>query len=166
MVDSSTPPLKSPGVQGLLRNPAQLLAFGFGSGLSPWAPGTAGTLVAVALFLPLRELSLIYFTVFIVVTALFGIWICDIASKQLNTHDHPGIVWDEFVGYWITMWALPTDWVWIVAGFIMFRLFDILKPWPISVLDRRVGGGFGIMVDDMLAGVLACFTLHVVLYLL
>ena len=164
MVDSATESTPSPGLSGLLRSPAQFLAFGFGSGLSPWAPGTAGTLVAVALFLPLRELSLLHFSLFIVVTAALGIWICDAASKQLNTHDHPGIVWDEFVGYWITMWALPADGVWIVAGFIAFRFFDILKPWPISVLDRRVGGGLGIMIDDMLAGVLACLSLHAVLY--
>jgi phosphatidylglycerophosphatase A len=78
-------------------------------------------------------------------------------------HDHGGIVWDEFVGYWITMWAVPVDWVWIIAGFVVFRVFDIIKPWPISVLDKKVGGGFGIMVDDIVAGVMACVTLHIAL---
>ena len=138
----------------------QFLAFGFGSGLSPWAPGTAGTLVAVPLFLLVADWSLPMFTAFIVVTALLGIWFCDAASRELGVHDHPGIVWDEFVGYWITMWALPVTWTWIVAGFVVFRIFDILKPWPIGPLDKKVKGGFGIMIDDIVAGVLACATLH------
>ena len=97
------------------------------------------------------------------VTALLGIWICGAASRQLGVHDHGGIVWDEFVGYWITMWAVPVDWVWILAGFLVFRVFDIVKPWPIRALDRKVKGGFGIMVDDIVAGVMACITLHLAL---
>tara|TARA_R110002072_G_scaffold93548_4_gene207280 strand:- start:2935 stop:3435 length:501 start_codon:yes stop_codon:yes gene_type:complete len=149
----------------LLRNPVQFLAFGFGSGLSPWAPGTAGTLVAVPLYLLISSWSLLQYTGFIVLTALLGVWICGVASRQLKVHDHPGIVWDEFVGFWITMWAVPADWVWIVAGFLAFRVFDIVKPWPVSVLDRKVGGGFGIMIDDVLAGVMACLTLHIALWL-
>jgi len=149
----------------LLRNPVQFLAFGFGSGLSPWGPGTAGTLVAVPLYLLVAHWSLAQYTGFIVLTALLGVWICGVASRQLQVHDHPGIVWDEFVGYWITMWAVPVDWVWIVAGFVVFRVYDIVKPWPVSVLDRKVGGGFGIMIDDVLAGVMACLTLHIALWL-
>jgi phosphatidylglycerophosphatase A len=149
----------------LLRNPVQFLAFGFGSGLSPWAPGTAGTLVAVPLYLLISSWSLLQYTGFIVLTALLGVWICGVASRQLKVHDHPGLVWDEFVGFWITMWAVPADWVWIVAGFLAFRVFDIVKPWPVSVLDRKVGGGFGIMIDDVLAGVMACLTLHIALWL-
>jgi len=145
------------------RSPVQFLAFGFGSGLSPKAPGTAGTLVAVPLYLLVSGLNLPAYSLFIVVTALLGIWICDVASRQLGVHDHPGIVWDEFVGYWITMWAVPLDWVWILAGFVVFRLYDIAKPWPVSVLDRKVGGGLGIMIDDVLAGVMACLTLHIAL---
>ena len=81
-------------------------------------------------------------------------------------HDHPGIVWDEFVGYWITLWALPPTWTWIIAGFVVFRVFDIAKPWPISLLDRKVGGGFGIMIDDIVAGILACGVLHLARYLI
>jgi phosphatidylglycerophosphatase A len=143
-------------------SPMQFLAFGFGSGLSPWAPGTAGTLVAVPLFLLVADWSLPMYSAFIVVTALLGIWFCDAASRELGVHDHPGIVWDEFVGYWITLWALPATWTWIIAGFVMFRIFDILKPWPIGPLDKKVKGGFGIMIDDIVAGVLACATLHLV----
>ena len=154
-----------PEAPDLLRNPMQFLAFGFGSGLSPKAPGTAGTLVAIPIYLLIADLSLLHYTLFIAVTSLLGIWICGVASRQLNVHDHPGIVWDEFVGYWITMWAVPADWTWIIAGFVAFRVFDIVKPWPISVLDRRVDGGLGIMVDDMLAGVMACITLHIAMWL-
>jgi phosphatidylglycerophosphatase A len=140
--------------------PVQFFAFGFGSGLSPWAPGTAGTLLAIPLYLLVSTWSLPVYTLFILITFVLGIWICDVASRQLGVHDHSGIVWDEFVGYWITMWALPVSWQWIVAGFVMFRIFDILKPWPISWLDKKVGGGFGIMIDDIVAGILACAVLH------
>ena len=146
--------------------PMQFLAFGFGSGLSPWAPGTAGTLVAVPLYLLVAHWSLPLYSGFILLTAVLGIWFCDAASRELGVHDHPGIVWDEFVGFWITLWALPPDWTWIVAGFLLFRLFDIVKPWPISVLDKRVKGGFGIMIDDIVAGLLACGTLHLLRFLL
>ena len=162
MASTTDNPPESPD---LLRNPMQFLAFGFGSGLSPKAPGTAGTLVAIPIYLVIADLSLLHYTLFIAVTSLLGIWICGVASRQLNVHDHPGIVWDEFVGYWITMWAVPADWTWIIAGFVAFRVFDIVKPWPISVLDRRVGGGLGIMVDDMLAGVMACITVHIAMWL-
>jgi phosphatidylglycerophosphatase A len=154
------PPAPRPAPD-LLRHPAQFVAFGFGSGLSPRAPGTAGTLVAIPLYLLFAEWSLLQYTVLILVSAVLGVWICGAASRQLQVHDHPGIVWDEFVGYWITMWAVPVDWVWIIAGFVVFRVYDIVKPWPVNVLDRKVGGGFGIMIDDVLAGVMACLTLHI-----
>jgi len=147
----------------LLRHPVQLLAFGFGSGLSPRAPGTAGTIVAVPIYLLAVQWGLLNYTLFVVLGAVLGIWICGAASRQLRVHDHPGIVWDEFVGYWVTMWALPVGWDWALAGFLLFRAFDILKPWPIGLLDRKVGGGLGIMIDDLLAGAMACLLLHGVL---
>jgi phosphatidylglycerophosphatase A len=150
----------------LLRHPAQFFAFGFGSGLAPRAPGTAGTLVAIPLYLLIAQWSLLHYTVFVLLAALLGVWICGVASRQLQVHDHPGIVWDEFVGFWITMWAVPLDWRWVIAGFLVFRLYDIVKPWPVRLLDRKVGGGFGIMIDDMLAGVMACLTLHIALQFL
>ena len=148
------------------RRPVQLLAFGFGSGLFPRAPGTAGTLAAVPLYWLIADWGLPGYTLFVLAAAVAGIWICGIASEQLRVHDHPGIVWDEFVGYWITLWAMPVDWVWMRAGFVAFRVFDIVKPWPISHLDRTVSGGFGIMIDDILAGVMACATLHLALWVL
>jgi phosphatidylglycerophosphatase A len=91
--------------------------------------------------------------------------LCGRTSRDLGVHDHGGIVWDEFVGYWITMIAVPVDWVWALAGFILFRLFDILKPWPIGPVDKRVHGGLGIMLDDVLAGVMAAAVLHGLIWL-
>lgn len=145
-------------------SPVQFFAFGFGSGLVPKGPGTAGTLMAVPLFLLAADWGLPLYTLVLFLTAVLGIWICGAASRQLGVHDHGGIVWDEFVGYWVTMWAVPVSWTWVAAGFVVFRIFDILKPWPISVLDKRVGGGFGIMIDDVVAGIMACVTLHLALW--
>jgi len=139
----------------------QFLAFGFGSGLAPRAPGTVGTLVAVPLYLLAAQWGLLQYTLALAAAALAGIWICGAASRQLGVHDHPGIVWDEFVGFWITMWAVPPEWPWVIAGFALFRAYDIAKPWPVGVLDRKLGGGFGIMADDMLAGAMACLSLHI-----
>ena len=147
------------------RHPVQFFAFGFGSGLSPKAPGTAGTVVAVPLYLGFAGLGLFQYSLVLLVTAVVGVWICGAASRQLEVHDHPGIVWDEFVGYWITMWAVPVEWVWILVGFIAFRVYDIVKPWPISLVDRRVHGGLGIMADDIIAGVMACATVHLLMAL-
>ncbi|MEQ1558511.1 MAG: phosphatidylglycerophosphatase A [Methyloglobulus sp.] len=139
----------------ILTDPILFLAFGFGSGLAKKAPGTCGTLVAVPLYLLVAQTgNLIYSLVTIMVT-IVGIWICDKAAEKLGEHDFGGIVWDEIAGYLITLWWIPFSWQGVVLGFILFRFFDILKPWPIKVADRRVKGGFGIMLDDVLAGVLA-----------
>lgn len=148
-----------------LSDPIQLLAFGFGSGLAPKAPGTVGTVAALPLYWLMAPQPLWIYSTIVVVAALLGIWICDRASTALNVHDHPGIVWDEFVGLWIALWAVPVEPLWILAGFLVFRVFDIAKPWPIGWLDRRAGGGFGIMIDDVVAGILACLTLHLALWL-
>lgn len=150
----------------LLRHPVQFLAFGFGSGLSPKAPGTVGTLAAIPVYLLVQPLGLLAYTAFVLAAILAGIWICGVASRQLRVHDHPGIVWDEFAGFWVTLWAVPAEWVWIALGFVVFRVFDIVKPWPIGLLDRRVGGGWGIMADDLVAGLMACLTLHIALWVL
>lgn len=144
----------------LLRDPVHFLALGFGSGLSPWAPGTFGTLAAIPLYLLLQSLSLPLYLVITAVLFVIGVFICDLSARKLGVHDHPGIVWDEVVGYLVTMAAAPAGWFWVVAGFVLFRLFDILKPWPIRFIDRRVAGGLGIMLDDLLAGVLAALLLQ------
>ncbi|ADZ89799.1 phosphatidylglycerophosphatase A [Marinomonas mediterranea] len=137
------------------RNPIHFLAFGLGSGAAPKAPGTFGTLAAIPLYLLMQDLSnTVYFAV-LVITSIVGIYLCGKTSKDLGVHDHSGIVWDEFVGYWITMWMAPTGWEYIIVGFVLFRFFDVLKPWPISFIDKRVHGGFGIMLDDIIAGIFA-----------
>ncbi|MBK1691583.1 phosphatidylglycerophosphatase A family protein [Ectothiorhodospira mobilis] len=147
---------QTPPAASILRDPVHLLAFGLGSGLSPRAPGTAGTLAAVPLFLlMLQGLPLWAYLLVTALAALAGIGLCGESARRLGVHDHPGIVWDEFVGLWITLIAVPAGWSWILAGFVLFRLFDILKPWPIGWLDRHLGGGIGIMLDDVLAGLYA-----------
>lgn len=150
-----------PAAKPNLLHPVHCLAFGFGSGLSPKAPGTVGTVVAVPLYLGLAQLSLPLYAAVLVASFLLGIYLCGRTASDLGVHDHPGIVWDEFVGFWIAMLLAPPGWVWLLAGFLLFRLFDIWKPWPIRWLDRRVEGGLGIMIDDVLAGVYACVILQI-----
>ncbi len=136
------------------------LAFGFGAGLAKKAPGTWGTFAGLAVMPLLYMLPLIWALVFIVLASVFGVWLCGRVAADLGVHDHGGIVWDEMVGIWMTLILLPNTWQWWVLGFVLFRVLDILKPWPISVLDRKVAGGLGIMVDDMLAGVIAAALLY------
>lgn len=138
-----------------LRNPWNFLALGLGSGLAPFAPGTFGTLVAIPLYLLLQPLSPNSYLLIVALLFILGITICSKASESLGVDDHPAIVWDEIVGYLITMWMAPAGWHWIVAGFVLFRFFDILKPWPIGWVDRKVHSGLGIMLDDVIAGLFA-----------
>jgi len=139
-------------------SPAGLLAFGFGVGLSPVAPGTMGTLVAVPFVFALKSLEPMVFWPVLLALFLLGVGVCNLASRRLGVHDHGGIVWDEMVGYWLSVALVPLQWGWLLAAFVLFRLFDILKPWPIRQLDQKVGGGFGIMLDDVVA---ALFTMAV-----
>ena len=145
----------NPSFSQLVRSPVLLLAFGFGSGLSPKAPGTVGTIAAIPLWLLLAQLPQIPYILVVAAAALIGISICGVAAERLGVHDHGGIVWDEFVGLWIAMAFLPPTYVSLALGFVLFRLFDIIKPWPISWLDKHVGGGLGIMIDDVVAGLAA-----------
>jgi phosphatidylglycerophosphatase A len=161
----------TPIPKGFLKNPIHLLALGFGTGCAPKMPGTTGTLVGVLFYFPLVYLSSVYpsWPVYIGVTiALFllGIWLCEVTANHLGVHDHGGIVWDEIVGFLITMTMVPPDWRYVLLGFVLFRLFDICKPWPINWLDRRVSGGLGIMLDDVLAGIYALIMLQLIIYLL
>ncbi len=143
----------------LLKSPSVLIATGFGSGLSPYAPGTVGSLVSLLLFVFLHDTGLPLLWV-CGLGFLAGVWICQSASVKLGVHDHGGIVWDEFVGMWITMLWIPFTLTNLALAFILFRLFDIFKPWPISFLDRRVSGGLGIMIDDVVAAVFANIVLQ------
>ncbi|MET0064723.1 MAG: phosphatidylglycerophosphatase A [Candidatus Thiodiazotropha sp.] len=143
-------------------NPVHLLAFGFGSGLTPKAPGTFGTLVGVPAYLLLQPLSPVYYGFVVAAAFLAGIWLCGRTSRDLGVHDHGGIVWDEIVGYLVTMLWAPPGWLWMIMGFVLFRVFDIFKPWPIRWFDQKVSGGFGIMLDDLIAGLFAAALLFMI----
>lgn len=150
--------------KGIIRDPIHFLAFGFGSGCSRYAPGTFGTLAAVPVYLLLNIFPLWTYLLITLLMFLVGIWLCSETTKKLGVHDHSGIVWDEIVGYLVTMIAAPQGWSWVIIGFVLFRLFDILKPWPISLADKKIPGGFGIMIDDVLAGIAAFVILHLISY--
>ncbi|WP_375752953.1 phosphatidylglycerophosphatase A [Vibrio sp. HN007] len=150
-----------------LSNPWHLLAVGFGSGLSPIIPGTMGTLAAVPFYLLLAHTPLPVYLLLTLVSCLVGIKICQVTSDDMQVHDHGSIVWDEFAGFWITMLVVPLfglpvfDWKIILTGFVLFRFFDMVKPWPIGWLDKRMHGGLGIMIDDIVAGVIAAVGLYI-----
>ena len=150
-----------------LLNPVHFLALGFGSGLAPKMPGTFGTLASLPLVVLLSHYA--GFSLYVFVTLLVciaGIWICGKTAEDMRVHDDSSIVWDEVAGMLITMLAVPLSWQTLLAGFLLFRFFDIIKPWPISYLDKYVHGGFGIMIDDVLAGLFALGVLHLGLFLI
>jgi phosphatidylglycerophosphatase A len=150
-----------------LRTPVHLLAFGFGAGLAPVAPGTFGSLVGLAIAALLSTLSWHVSAVAALAITCVGIWICGASARRLGVHDHPAIVWDEIAGMSITMLAAPPGWgwAWAVAGFALFRLLDIAKPWPIREIDHGMRGGAGIMLDDVLAGISAAIVLLLIRYI-
>ncbi len=148
-----------------LTTPDGLIAFGFGSGLAPKAPGTVGSIAAVAPFMLLVHQPWWLYVAVVLFSFVLGVWVCERASRRLGVHDHGGIVWDEFVGLWIALFACPRSWWALLAGFLLFRFFDIIKPWPIGWLDRRVKGGLGIMIDDVIAGIYAFAVLQTALRL-
>lgn len=152
--------MNQPTVSQLLRSPTMLLAFGFGSGLSPKAPGTFGTLAAIPFWWLMQGLPVAHYLAIAIAGALIGCYLCGAASEKLGVHDHGGIVWDEMVGYWLTMFMAPAGWGWALYGFVLFRLFDIAKPQPIGWVDRRIHGGVGIMLDDILAAGYAALVLQ------
>lgn len=141
--------------QVALGTPAGFLAFGFGSGLAPVAPGTFGTLAAIpfAVLLKLAP-AMVYWPILAAAFAL-GVWLCGLTSERLGQHDPGGIVWDEMVAYWLAVAFVPLHWAWLAAAFVLFRFFDILKPWPIRRVEKRFGGGLGIMLDDVVAALYA-----------
>ena len=120
--------------------------------------------MAIPLYLLLAQLPLWYYMAAVAVAFGIGVYLCGYTSNALGEHDHSGIVWDEFVGFWITMIAVPATWQWILAGFVLFRLFDIVKPWPVKVADAKMKGGFGIMFDDLLAALYALLILQIALW--
>ena len=138
-----------------LGTPAGFVAFGFGSGLSRYAPGTVGTVAAIPFAFALKSLPTAWFWLLLAAFFLAGILLCDIASRRLGQHDPGGIVWDEMVAYWLTVAFIPVSWPWWLAAFALFRCFDILKPWPIAYVEKRFSGGLGIMLDDIVAALYA-----------
>jgi phosphatidylglycerophosphatase A len=147
-----------------LAQPVHLLALGFGAGLAPFAPGTFGSLVGLAFALALAPLGLAWNLLAVVVATVAGIWICGESARRLGVHDHPAIVWDEVAGMMLTMLAAPDAWWGAPAAFVLFRIFDIAKPWPIREIDHGMGGGAGIMLDDVLAGLFAALGLLLIGY--
>lgn len=145
--------------RAILGHPAGWIASGFGAGLSPLAPGTVGSAVALLPYPWLRELPLWGYLTFVLAVFVLGIWASRVLVARLRIEDPGCIVVDEFVGQWLALAFVPLGWIWILVGFLLFRLFDVAKPWPVSWADRNVGGGFGVMLDDALAGLLAAAAL-------
>jgi phosphatidylglycerophosphatase A len=160
---SSKPRLPVP--DAIWHNPLYFLAFGLGSGAMPFAPGTFGTLLAIPFYLLLRPLSLSMYIAFTVVFFILSSWLCDYVSRKIKVHDHPGMTIDEFAGFFVTMINAPHGWPWVVLGFVLFRFFDILKPWPIRMLDEHVHGGIGVVLDDIVAGLFAMIIIQLLAYL-
>ncbi|MBB6242817.1 MULTISPECIES: phosphatidylglycerophosphatase A [unclassified Rhodanobacter] len=159
--------------RALLSTPAGWLACGFGSGLTPVAQGTFGSLAALLPWLLLRSLSMPLYLLVLVVGFVVGVWACDVAGRALGVDDHRSLVWDEFIGQWIALVPLLIPallpirlsiWWLLLAGFALFRLFDVWKPWPIRWMDRHLKGGMGVMVDDVAAGIFAAIVLALAMY--
>jgi phosphatidylglycerophosphatase A len=139
----------------LMRHPAHLIALGFGAGLMPRAPGTWGTMVAVPIFALAQSGGIGVILTVAMLTFLIGVWAAGVCGSALGVADHGGIVIDEIAAFLLVLAFSPRGWLWWVIAFVLFRLFDIVKPWPIRQADRHIKGGFGVMFDDLLAAVYA-----------
>jgi phosphatidylglycerophosphatase A len=147
-------------------NPVHLLACGFGAGLVPKGPGTAGTLVAIPIYIVMMRLDPWTYLAVTAVMFVAGIFICGYTARRLQVDDPGMVVWDEIVGYLISMAWVPFGGTWMAAGFLLFRLLDIWKPWPIRYFDRNIKGGFGIMLDDLVAAIPVCAVLGIAAHFL
>ena len=143
----------------VLTDPVHFLAFGFGTGLAPFAPGTFGSIPGVLLCWWTLELGLYVQLSVAVALVLAGVWLCGESARRIGVHDHGGIVWDEITGMFLTLLAAPLSVAGWALAFVLFRFFDIVKPWPIRDLDHRLGGGSGIMLDDLVAALYAALVL-------
>lgn len=146
-------------VRTVLKDPVHILAFGFGTGLAPFAPGTFGSIPGLILFWLTLDFGHYVQLGIAVVLAVAGVWICGESARRIGVHDHGGIVWDEIVGMYVTLFLAPVSVGGFALAFILFRIMDIVKPWPIRDLDHRLGGGVGIMLDDLAAALYAALLL-------
>ena len=154
---------ESPEVPALVwQDPRYFFAFGLGAGAIPVAPGTFGTLMAVPFYLALAKLPLIGYILFVLIFIALASWLSDHLSRKVGFHDHPGMCIDEFAGFFVTMAFAPQGISWIILGFVLFRFFDIVKPWPIRLLDEKVHGGFGMILDDVVAGLFAMIIIQII----
>ena len=150
-----------------LNNPLLLLATGFGVGLIPVAPGTCGALLAVAIsWLIVQMFGPIILTIFIVLFFFIGIWVSDYCIKRFEVNDPQQVVIDEIVAQSLVLLCVPLEIMTYLIGFLLFRVFDIFKPWPISWSERAIKGGLGIMVDDILAAIYTLPFLYLISYLI
>ena len=148
------------------QKPSHFIAFGFGTGALPIAPGTFGTLIAIPFYLAICSLPLPLYITLVILAVIGSSWLCDRVSKEIAIHDHQGMCIDEVIGYLVTMTGAPHGMMWIVLGFIFFRIFDIWKPWPINYADTHVSGGFGMILDDALAGVYSIIVLKILSWII
>ncbi len=155
-----SPQKTPPGLpRKVMTDPVNFLAFGFGTGLAPFAPGTFGSLPGVLLFWLTMDFGLYVQLGVVAVLVIAGVWICGESARRIGVHDHGGIVWDEIAGMYVTLLAAPISFVGWVLAFVLFRVMDIVKPWPIRDLDHRIEGGLGIMLDDLVAALYAAVLL-------
>lgn len=147
-----------------LKNPLHCLAVGFGSGLSPIASGTVGSFAAIPLCYLFTGIPVAWYLIIIMISWYVGIFACQSATDAIGIDDHGAIVWDEFVGMFITSICAPHTLSWMIICFFVFRVFDILKPWPIKLIDSDLHGGLGIMLDDVLAGLYGVVVIQLLLY--
>lgn len=152
--------------EAIWQKPLYFAAFGLGSGAMPFAPGTFGTLLAIPFYLLLQPLPLFAYILFVIAFIIASSFICDKVGHEIKVHDHPGVTIDEFAGFFVTMINAPKGWLWILAGFLLFRLFDIWKPWPIHIMDEKIHGGFGTVLDDVAAGIYALISLQLLHFIL
>ncbi len=163
-MNASTTPSQT--AKALLRHPAGWIASGFGSGFSPFAPGTVGSAAALLPWLWLRVLPLPYYALAVAIAFAIGVWASTWVVRRSGVQDPQVVVWDEFVGVWIALIAAPAGWTWMLGGFALFRLFDIWKPWPVGWADEKIHGGLGVMLDDVIAGIYALIVLQLAVLLL
>lgn len=155
-----------PVPRSVWQKPSHFIAFGFGSGTIPFAPGTFGTLMAIPFYLALSTFSHTTYLFLLIFFTLTSMWLCDKVSKEIHFDDHSGMCLDEIIGFLITMFHAPNGFTWIILGFLLFRLFDIWKPWPIHLIDEKMEGGIGAILDDVLAGIYSFIIIQLLAFII